>query len=310
MDDRFPCRAQAGSDRHHGADEAGGAVRATGEEFDITVRSHRLHAQRYGSPSAALVFGVHGLSGNMKSFDFVGERIGGDALQLVALDLRGRGKSQTTPPGTYGWENHALDVFAVADALGFERFSVIGQSMGGSVAIKAAELDGSRLDAIVLVDVAGRVDRGVGPVIASVIRRVDTAHGSVEGYVDAVKAEGLVEPWSEYWDRFYRYQLKAVDGGVRSRAHHEAVAEDRKYTATQHPYDRWKHLTMPTLLLRATRELLPGTGHVVPAADRDLFRREVRCGVVVEVDANHLTINMHPHTATATASFLADVLGR
>jgi pimeloyl-ACP methyl ester carboxylesterase len=223
--------------------------------------------------------------------------------------LRGRGKSETTPPGTYGWENHARDVFAVADALGFERFSVIGQSMGGSVAMKAAELDGSRLDAIVLVDVAGRVDRGVGPVIASVMRRDDTVHGSVEEYLDAVKAHGLVEQWSDYWDRFYRYQLEEVDGGVRSRAHHEAVAEDRKYTATQHPYDRWKHLTMPTLLLRATRELLPGTGHVVPAADRDRFRREVRRGVVVEVDANHLTINTHPHTATATASFLADGLG-
>jgi pimeloyl-ACP methyl ester carboxylesterase len=282
----------------------------TGEEFDITVRSHRLHAQRHGSPSAALVIGVPGLTGNMTSFDFVGERLDGDTLQLVALDLRGRGKSETTPPGTYGWENHARDVFALADALGFERFSVIGQSMGGSVAMKAAELDGSRLDAIVLVDVAGRVDPGIGPVIASVMTRVDTVHGSVDEYVDAVRSRGLVEPWSEYWDRFYRYELEEVGGGVRSRARHEAVVEDRTYTATQHPYDRWKHLTMPTLLLRATRELLPGTGHVVPATDRDRFREEVGCGVVVEVDANHLTINTHPRTATATVDFFADVLGR
>jgi lipase len=201
-------------------------------------------------------------------------------------------------------------VFAVADALGFERFSVIGQSMGGSVAIKAAELDGSRLDAIVLVDVAGRVDRGVGPVIASVISRVDTVYGSVEGYVDAVKAQGVVEPWNDYWDRFCRYELEDADGGVRPRAHHEAVAEDRTYTATQHPYDRWKHLTMATLLLRATRELVPGAGHVVPVADRDRFQQEVRCGVIREVDANHLTINTHPHTATAIARFLADVVER
>ncbi|MEY2459785.1 MAG: hypothetical protein QOG30_1615, partial [Acidimicrobiaceae bacterium] len=131
----------------------------------------------------------------MKNFDFVGERLGGDALQLVALDLRGRGNSETTPPGSYGWENHALDVFAVADALGFEQFSLVGQSMGGSVAIKAAELNGSRLDAVVLIDVAGRVDRGVGAVIASVMSRIDEVYDSVERYVDAVRAEGLVAPW-------------------------------------------------------------------------------------------------------------------
>jgi pimeloyl-ACP methyl ester carboxylesterase len=137
---------------------------AAGEEFDIAVRSHQLHTQRFGSPSAPLVVGLHGLSGNMTSFDVLGEHLGGDALQVVGLDLRGRGMSDATPPGTYGWESHALDLFAVADALGFERFSVIGQSMGGSIAMKAAELDGARLDAVVLVDIAGRVDPGVGPV--------------------------------------------------------------------------------------------------------------------------------------------------
>jgi pimeloyl-ACP methyl ester carboxylesterase len=82
-------------------------MKPVGEELDIAVRSHRLHGQRFGSPSAPLVLGLHGLSLNMKAFDFVGERLGGDALQLVALDLRGRGNSDTTPPGTYGWERFA-----------------------------------------------------------------------------------------------------------------------------------------------------------------------------------------------------------
>ena len=217
---------------------------------------------------------------------------------------RGRGKSAVTGPGTYGWENHALDVFAVAGALGFERFGIIGQSMGGSVAMKAAELDGSRLDAVVLVDVAGRVDPGVGAVIASVISRIDEVHDSVESYLEAVKAQGLVEPWNDSWERGHRYGLEPVDGGVRTRTHPEAVAEDRAFTATQDPYERWKHLTMPTLLLRATRELLPGAGYVVPADDRDRFLREVSRSAVVEVDANHLTINANAGAVTAIGSFI------
>lgn len=30
------------------------------EKFDVVVRSHRLHAERFGSPAALLVIGLHG----------------------------------------------------------------------------------------------------------------------------------------------------------------------------------------------------------------------------------------------------------
>jgi hypothetical protein len=47
----------------------------------------------------------------------------------------------------------------------------------------------------------------------------------------------------------------------------------------------------------------------VPADDRDRFLREVARSAVVEVDANHLTINAHPDTAAAMGTFLGDVVG-
>lgn len=216
--------------------------------------------------------GIHGLTGDRHQLDHVGERLGADGLQLVAVDLRGRGGSAPTGPGTYGWEHHALDLFAVADSLGCERFALVGLSMGASVAMKAAELDGRRLDAVVLLDVAGRVDPGVGPVVRAIIEQLD---GAADGAADA-----------------------------------EAVAEDRRYTLTQDPYDRWRHLTMPTLLIRATQELAPGAGFVVPADDRDRFRREVPGSTVVEVDASHRTINAHPDAVSAIGEFLAEVVRR
>src|SRR5215213_2042527 len=67
----------------------------TVDELDITVRSWRLHAHRWGSASAPLVIGVPGLSGTSRSFGYLGSRLGGESLQLVALDLRGRGRSET-----------------------------------------------------------------------------------------------------------------------------------------------------------------------------------------------------------------------
>src|SRR5438067_1559029 len=130
---------------------------SSGVELDVVVGSGRLRARRWGSPSATPVLCLPGMAGNVENFAFLAERIAGPDLQLIAFDLRGRGFSDVTGAGTYGWENHARDVLAAADTFGFNRFTLVGQSMGGSVAMKAAELDRSRLQAVVLVDIAGRV---------------------------------------------------------------------------------------------------------------------------------------------------------
>ena len=61
---------------------------------------------------------------------------------------------------------------------------------------------------------------------------------------------------------------------------------------------------MPVLLLRATREFVPGSGYIVSEADRDRFADEVPGATVVEVDANHITINTHEDSARAIAAFL------
>lgn len=51
-----------------------------------------------------------GLSANLCGFDRLAERLAGDTLHLVAIDLRGRGRSEVTGAGTYGWCNQARDV--------------------------------------------------------------------------------------------------------------------------------------------------------------------------------------------------------
>jgi pimeloyl-ACP methyl ester carboxylesterase len=278
-------------------------VRVT-EDFDLAAKWGRVRCRRWGSQSAPLVVCVPGLAGNVENFAFLAERVAGPDLQLVAVDLRGRGHSEGTPPGTYGWERHAQDVFALADSLGFDQFTVVGQSMGGSVAMKAAERDGSRLRAVVLIDVAGRVDPEVGPVIAGALERLGRRYSSAELYLAEVRSNGLIDEWNSYWDRAYRYDLVDVDGGVRTRTRAAAVAEDRAYTASQDPHQRWSHLTMPTLLVRANREIVPGAGHVVPVDERGNFCRAVPHAELVEIDGNHLTVNTHPDLVAAVRPFL------
>ena len=277
---------------------------ATGTEFDLHVPSGRLHAARFGSPDARLVICVPGLSANLRSFDFIAERVAGAELQLVALDLRGRGKSEVTGAGTYGWPAHARDVFAAADVLGADRFSVIGHSMGGLVAMAAAEQHAERLDRVVLTDVAGAPEPSSLTAVAASVSRLGTVYPSVDFYIEALKKMGLIEPWSEYWERYFKYELEAVEGGVRSRSNKEAVLEDSAYGAEHDAYVYWPKLTMPVLLLYAKREILPGLGHLVSDADRERFPREVPTATVVDVDANHYTVATSDASVAAIRRFL------
>jgi pimeloyl-ACP methyl ester carboxylesterase len=271
--------------------------------FDLELASGRLHGQRFGAADAPLVLCLPGLTANMTSFDYIGERLGGDDLQVVALDLRGRGRSEVTAPGTYGWRNHALDVFAAADALGARRFGVVGQSMGGLVAMQAAAIDAGRIDRMVLIDICGVPDPATLPLIAASASRLGQVYPSVDAYIGLVRAMGTIEPWSEYWERYLRYDLVEVEGGVRAGSALDAVLEDSRYGAEHDVYELWPSLTMPVLLLRATRELLPGAGHIVTEADRDRFQRATRDIEVVEVDANHYGINTAPASASAIREF-------
>jgi pimeloyl-ACP methyl ester carboxylesterase len=62
-----------------------------------------------------------------------------DAYRLVAFDMRGCGRSHI-PPADVAWSLDLLveDLFAVADAPGLKRFHLVGESIGGTVALAAA----------------------------------------------------------------------------------------------------------------------------------------------------------------------------
>jgi pimeloyl-ACP methyl ester carboxylesterase len=283
-------------------------------ELDLRLPSGSLHVQRFGSDSASLAVCMPGLSANMKSFDFLGERLGSDTLQIVAVDPRGRGQSEVTPPGTYGWEAHGRDLFSVAEALGASRFGIIGHSMGAMVALVAAGLDvatspeASRIDRLVLIDCCGVPDPSTGPLISAAVSRLGSVYPSVEAYLDTVKQIGTVSPWSDYFERYLRYELHASpDGGVTARSNREAVLEDAaEFSPDRDVYALWRNVRQPVLLLRASRELLPGYGYILSSSDAERFAREVPGARVIEIDANHYGIITADATASAIAAFLGD----
>jgi pimeloyl-ACP methyl ester carboxylesterase len=275
------------------------------EALDLLLPSGRLRAHRFGSARGRLVMGVPGISANSRSFDFLGERLASARRQLVALDLRGRGHSSVTPPGTYGWRRHARDVLAAAAQMARPPADVIGHSMGAYVAMEMARMDPAAVRRVVLVDGLGFPDMLAISAILRVVRRLTGPSRSVDDYLDRVRLTGAVDPWNEYWARAFRYELTSDGRGVRPRTDPVAVLEDMAYGSWRDPKALWSALTMPVLLVRATRPLLAGGGHVVGASDRDRFLRTVPGAEVVEVDANHYGVMTHTATATAIRRFLS-----
>jgi 3-oxoadipate enol-lactonase len=276
---------------------------ATVDERRFKLRSGDVAAELSGDPDAPLVIGVPGLSANLRSFDEIFAGLDPERHRMLAYDPRGRGKSEKTPPGSYGWPAHTADILEMADQLGAETFDLVGWSMGTWIAMKVCETAGERVRRLVLIDGGGIPDETAKIPIYAGLDRLDAVYPSREAFAELVKAIGIYEPW-EPWERLFDYELEDTDGGVRARTRPAAPREDEDHRLAQDPYQLWRSVTMPTLLVRASREIMPALGYILNEADRDRFLKEVPTSEVVEVDANHYNVGIHPDTVKAIAAFL------
>lgn len=78
------------------------------------------------------VIAVHGWFADRSAFDPILPDLDRQAFQYALVDLRGYGEAKGAT-GAYTTGEGAADVLALADRLGWQHFSLIGHSMGGSV---------------------------------------------------------------------------------------------------------------------------------------------------------------------------------
>ena len=278
--------------------------------IELALCSGTLLALRSGPVQGTPVLCVPGLSANARSFDAVALRLAAGGHQVIALDLRGRGKSPATAAGSFGWKRHAEDVLEAADKLGFASIDLVGHSMGAFVSMQAAALLPDRIRRLVLIDGIGPPEPAAIPPILAGVERLGLVYASAQEYGDRIRRHGAAEPWQELWEQHYLDELDQVPDGVRPRTSKAAVVEDAVYGHTHDARALWPALRMPTLLVRASRQILPDTGFVVGAALRDSFLAAVPSAKAVEVDANHYGVMAHPDALRAIDEFLAAIQGR
>jgi 3-oxoadipate enol-lactonase len=124
-------------------------------------------AGRGGSPLLL----VHGFTGAKEDFGDWMERFAAEGWWVVAPDLRGHGASSAPDDeGAYSLDHFARDLVALVSALGWDRCSMVGHSMGGMVA------------QTLVCD---------HPVVVDRLVLMDTHHGPVDGLDPELVAVGL-----------------------------------------------------------------------------------------------------------------------
>ena len=122
---------------------------------------------------------VHGWTGSKEDFGDWMEAFADAGFHVVAPDTRGHGSSaKPESESDYSFEIYAGDVLGLASALGWDRFALLGHSMGGMIAQVAALRAPERLTSLVLMDThhgAIEVDRAGVELAAEAARTMGTS---------------------------------------------------------------------------------------------------------------------------------------
>jgi pimeloyl-ACP methyl ester carboxylesterase len=131
-----------------GSEESG---RTSIQRRAVTLDGDRVSYRIAGKGPLLLL--VHGMAGSSLTWRHVMPALS-TRFTVLAPDLLGQGQSDK-PRGEYSLGAHANTLRDLLDALGYERATLIGQSLGGGVAMQFAYQFLERCERLVLVDSGG-----------------------------------------------------------------------------------------------------------------------------------------------------------
>lgn len=124
-------------------------------EMSLDIPGLRLAAKAWGDPRGPKLLGLHGWLDNANTFDVLAPLL--PHCHLVALDLPGHGLSEHRhDSANYEFITWPSDVVWAAEALGWDRYGIIGHSLGAAIAPLVAAAVPDRMERLVLLD-------GIGP---------------------------------------------------------------------------------------------------------------------------------------------------
>jgi len=258
---------------------------APSSESTVSSRGFALHYVEWGAPTAPPVILLHGITGHARTWDTLAEALA-PQWRVLALDQRGHGDSDSAPDGDYSTGAMADDLAAFADALGYRRFTLLGLSMGGRVAMEFAGAHPDRLERLVIVDIAPEIHP---PGMARIRTMIANAPETIESEEWAVETAMAANPRADVGELRHRikHALKRTPDGALTWKYARDVREMMRRGTRRDPLELWErltHITCPTLLVRGAESdvLSPELAQRVVAALSD--------GRLVEVAAAGHTV--------------------
>ena len=252
-----------------------------------------LHYLEWGDPGSPPVVMVHGLTGNAHAFDLLAPHFA-SRYHVISVDVRGRGDSDWAADGDYSNDAYVADLEGLRQALGFERFSLVGTSMGGRISLTYAGTYPERVERTLLNDIGPEVDPKGGSRIASSSRDAVTTFDAIEN-VMAWHRENRVgfAAMSDAEQRLMAgHAVKALPGGGYTWKMDPAVRSDPRRPDPEVSWNLARRIPGPVLLVRGgasdllspeiaqrmvaemqdCREVLvPGVGHAPTLLEPEAF---------------------------------------
>jgi pimeloyl-ACP methyl ester carboxylesterase len=261
----------------------------TDVEFPLPRSGITLRGQRTGTAGGEPALCLHGLLDNSASFEPLLSELGDLDLDVVAVDLPGHGLSDPFPSATCQYFDMVAAVLELVDVLGWDRFHLIGHSLGGALSSLIAGTHPEKITSLVLID-------AIGPLSATPERTRATVARYLHAYLakdqnplyrtrmQAVKARAqLADILFDTADRLVVRDLVPVPGGYSWRTEMRLKHPFMLVFTEEQVLEFLRSITAPTLLVRAVRTALV----------EDYYERRV--ATVPDLTQVHLAGGHHLH---------------
>ena len=255
-----------------------------------------VHLRDEGPRDAPAILLLHGSNDDLHTWDAWAQALKDDH-RVVRFDQIGHGLTGPAPDGDYSQAAFVKTIAEVADAVGLDRFTVGGNSMGGGHALAFAIAHPERVDGLVLEDAAGAPEESWGdrrdggnigfklarmPVVNRLMEHITPRRLVAQSFEQSVSNKGVIDDAlvDRYWEMLRypgnRAATVARFSQPRESASREAVAS----------------LQVPVLLIWGRKDRL------IPASAGEWFDRTLPDSrLVIYDDVGHL-----PHLEVATRS--------
>lgn len=210
----------------------------------------RIAGDSWGDPNGPPVLLQHGGGQTRHAWKGAGQTLGAAGYHAIASDARGHGDSDWAPDGRYGQDVMVEDLKCVVAVLG-RRPVLVGASMGGGTSLVAVGEDHVDATALVMVDIAPRIERSGVDKIQAFMSLKPEGFASLDEVADAIASYQPHRKRPKNLDGLAKNVRLAADGRYRWHwdPRYRSIARelDKRHTRLE---DCARRLALPTLLVR------------------------------------------------------------